>query len=181
VFSYLKNAASIGSAATGSATSQTVPAYSVVVVQLHPGSGGSPSPSTSPTSSPSASASPSSSPTPSASAGPTGGTGAGSCKVAYSKSEWQGGVVANLTITNTGSSPINGWTLKFAFPGDTKVGNTWNATVTQSGAAVSATNLSFNAAIAPGGNVSFGFQGSWTSNDANPTGYMLNGAGCALG
>lgn len=34
VYSYLKNATSIGSATTGSATRQTVPAYSVVVVQL---------------------------------------------------------------------------------------------------------------------------------------------------
>ncbi|MEU9918815.1 cellulose-binding protein [Streptomyces sp. NPDC051001] len=36
VYSYLKNATSIGSAATGSAARQTVPAYSIVVVQLHP-------------------------------------------------------------------------------------------------------------------------------------------------
>ena len=35
VYSYLKNATSIGSAATGSSTRQTVPAYSIVVVQLH--------------------------------------------------------------------------------------------------------------------------------------------------
>ena len=41
VYSYLKNGHSITSAATGSASSQTVPAYSVVVVQLHPGNGGS--------------------------------------------------------------------------------------------------------------------------------------------
>jgi hypothetical protein len=40
VYSYLKNGTSITSAATGSATSQTVPAYSVVVVQLHQGNGG---------------------------------------------------------------------------------------------------------------------------------------------
>jgi hypothetical protein len=36
VYSYLKNATSIGSATAGSATAQTVPAYSIVVVQLHP-------------------------------------------------------------------------------------------------------------------------------------------------
>lgn len=38
VHSYLKNATSIGSTTAGSATSQTVPAYSIVVVRLHPGS-----------------------------------------------------------------------------------------------------------------------------------------------
>jgi hypothetical protein len=37
VYSYLKNAHAIGSVTSGSATRQTVPAYSIVVVQLHPG------------------------------------------------------------------------------------------------------------------------------------------------
>ncbi|MET9909358.1 cellulose-binding protein [Streptomyces sp. NPDC006476] len=36
VYSYRKNAMSIGSATTGSATRQTVPAYSIVVLQLRP-------------------------------------------------------------------------------------------------------------------------------------------------
>jgi hypothetical protein len=36
VFSYLKNATSIGSATTGSTTRQAVPAFSIVVVQVHP-------------------------------------------------------------------------------------------------------------------------------------------------
>ncbi|MFD5315299.1 cellulose-binding protein [Streptomyces sp. NPDC127098] len=37
VYSYLKNATSIGSTTAGSATRQTVPAYSIVVVRLQPG------------------------------------------------------------------------------------------------------------------------------------------------
>ena len=179
VYSYLKNGTSIGSTITGSATSQTVPAYSIVVVQLHPGSGGTPSPS--PSTSASKSPSPSSSPTPSASASPTGGTGAGGCKVAYTKTDWPGGLTANVTITNTGTAAINGWTLAFTFPGDTKVTNPWNATVTQTGSAVRATNVSYNAAVPAGGTVSFGFNGSWTSNDAAPAAYTLNGATCTLG
>lgn len=176
VYSYLKNATSIGSTTTGSAASQTVPAYSIVVVQLHPGSGGptvSPSRSTSP--------SPSTSPSRSTSPSPTGGPGTGSCRVSYSKSEWQGGLTANLTITNTGGTAVNGWTLAFSFPGDTRVGNAWNATVTQNGSTVTATNMSYNGTIAAGGNVSFGFQGNWTSNDASPTGFTLNAASCAAG
>lgn len=36
VYSYRKNATSISSATTGSATRQTVPAYSIVVLQLRP-------------------------------------------------------------------------------------------------------------------------------------------------
>ena len=110
----------------------------------------------------------------------TGGQSGGSCQVAYAKtSEWPGGFTANVTISNGGTSAINGWTLKFTFPGDQKVTNAWNATVVQSGTAVSATNASYNGTIAPGGNTSFGFQGTFTSNDSSPTAFTLNGANCS--
>jgi len=107
-----------------------------------------------------------------------GGGGGGTCQVSYVKNEWAGGFTANLTVTDTGTAAINGWTLTFSFPGDQKVTNAWNATVVQSGKAVSATNLSYNAAIAPGGNVQFGFQGTWTSDDTAPTAFALNGSAC---
>jgi len=61
------------------------------------------------------------------------------------------------------------------------VTNAWSATVNQSGSAVTARNASYNATIKPGGNVTFGFQGTWTSNDANPTSFALNGTSCAVG
>jgi acetylxylan esterase len=106
---------------------------------------------------------------------PTGG----SCHVTYTKtSEWAGGFVANVTINDTGTAAINGWTLKFAFPGDQKVTSAWSATVTQSGTSVTATNASYDGSISPGGNVSFGFQGTWTSNDTAPTSFSLNGTTC---
>jgi cellulase/cellobiase CelA1 len=90
-------------------------------------------------------------------------------------------LVGDVTITNTGSIPVNGWTLAFAFPGDTTIGNAWNATVRQSGKAVAAASLGYNGAIAAGSSTSFGFQGTWTSNDANPTGFTLNGTTCSTG
>ncbi|WP_263984057.1 putative Ig domain-containing protein [Streptomyces sp. HPF1205] len=108
-----------------------------------------------------------------------GSTGGGTCHVAYEKNEWSGGFTANLTITNTGTSAINGWKLAFSFPGDQKVTSAWNATVTQSGTAVTAVNLDYNAAIPAGGNTSFGFQGTWGSNDSSPTAFTLNGASCS--
>ena len=109
----------------------------------------------------------------------TGSTGGGTCQVAYVKNEWGGGFTANITVTNTGTSAINGWTLKFTFPGDQKVTNAWNATLTQTGNAVTATNASYNATITPGGNAQFGFQGTWTTNDTNPTTFTLNGSACS--
>ena len=68
--------------------------------------------------------------------------------------------------------------MKWSFPGDQKVTNAWNATVTQSRQAATATNLSYNCAIAPGGNVQFGFQSTWASNDTSPTSFTLNGSAC---
>lgn len=106
--------------------------------------------------------------------------GTSACHVTYSTtSQWTGGFTASVTVANTGTTAINGWTVKFTFPGDQKVTNAWNATVTQSGTSVTATNASYDGAIAAGGNVSFGMQGTWTSSDATPTSFTLNGAACA--
>ncbi|NUP50242.1 MAG: hypothetical protein HOW97_23480 [Catenulispora sp.] len=101
-----------------------------------------------------------------------------SCHVAYAPSNWPGGFTANITITNSGTAAINGWTLGFTFPGDQKVTNGWNATVVQSGTSVSASNLAYNATIAPGASQSLGFQGTWSANDAAPTTFALNGVLC---
>jgi len=109
---------------------------------------------------------------------PAGGTGSGTCKVSYSASQWTGGFVANLTITNTGTSPINGWNLTFAFPGDQKITNAWNGTASQTGQNVTVTNASWNAMIAPGASVTPGFQGTWSASDATPTTFSLNGSTC---
>jgi len=107
----------------------------------------------------------------------TGGTGG--CHVTYTKSsEWQGGFVANLTIADNGSSAINGWTLAFTFPGDQKITNGWNGTPSQSGENVTITNASYNATIAAGGSTSLGFQGTWTTSDAVPTAFTVNGTVC---
>ena len=107
------------------------------------------------------------------------GGGGGGCQVVYTtQSQWAGGFVAGVTITNTGSSAISGWTLKFTFPGDQKITNAWNGQATQSGEAVSITNESYNGTIAPGANTSLGFQGTWTSSDAVPAAFTLNGTAC---
>jgi endo-1,4-beta-xylanase len=107
------------------------------------------------------------------------GGGGGSCQVVYTTtSQWGGGFTANVTITNTGSTAVNGWTLKFTFPGDQHITSAWNGSATQSGQNVTITNASYNGAIAPGGNTSAGFQGTWTTSDATPTAFTLNGAIC---
>ena len=110
----------------------------------------------------------------------TSTSGGGGCTVTYTTtSQWAGGFVANVTITNKGSSAINGWTLTFSFPGDQRITSAWNGTVTQSGQAVTATNASYNGVVAPSASTSLGFQGTWGSSDSPPSAFTLNGTACA--
>ena len=111
----------------------------------------------------------------------SGTTTGGTCQVAYAtQSQWSGGFVAGITITitNTGATGVNGWTLKFTFPGDQQITDTWNGTATQSGENVTIINASYNGTISPGGNTTLGFQGTWTNSDATPTAFTLNGTTC---
>ncbi|MBS2966936.1 cellulose binding domain-containing protein [Actinocrinis puniceicyclus] len=109
--------------------------------------------------------------------GGSGGSGGGSAvRVSYATaSEWAGGFTANVTITNGGAEAISGWSVGWSFPGDQKVTSAWGAAVSQSGGAVTATNVSYDAVIAPGASVSFGFQGTWSASDAAPSAFTVNG------
>ena len=101
------------------------------------------------------------------------------CRATYTvSSQWSEGFGANVEVTNLGD-PINGWTLTWSFPAGQTVTQAWNASLTQSGSAVTATNLSWNAAVGTNARVSFGFNGSWTSANPAPTSFALNGVTCA--
>ncbi|MEV4282234.1 non-reducing end alpha-L-arabinofuranosidase family hydrolase [Actinoplanes xinjiangensis] len=106
---------------------------------------------------------------------------AAGCSVNYAvPSEWGGGFGAAVTITNLGDA-INGWTLTWSYSAGQQVTQAWNTTLTQSGAAVTARNVSYNAAIATNGSVSFGFNGSQTGSNPAPDGFTLNGVACTGG
>ncbi|WTR19079.1 cellulose-binding domain-containing protein [Streptomyces sp. NBC_00138] len=111
----------------------------------------------------------------------TGGSGTpGGCKVTYNPNSWPGGFTADVTITNTGSTAVNGWTLGYTLPSGQTISNVWNANISPSSGAVKATNVSFNGQIpANGGTANFGYQGTWTgSTFSKPTSFTLNGATC---
>jgi hypothetical protein len=109
----------------------------------------------------------------------SGGTG---CAVNYSiANDWGSGFTANVTIKNNGSAAINGWTLTWTFPGNQTITNLWSGTYSQSGAAVSVTNQSYNATIgASGGAVSFGFNANYSGTNAKPASFALNGTACQV-
>jgi endoglucanase len=98
---------------------------------------------------------------------PTTPPGTGGCQASYAVvNSWSGGFQAQVTVTNSGSAAITGWTVSWTFGGDQKITQIWNATDTQSGAAVTASNVSYDGALAPGASTSFGFLGSDTDNAA---------------
>lgn len=100
------------------------------------------------------------------------------CAVTYTTNTWPGGFTANLTIENLGD-PVNGWTLGFTFPASgQRVEYGWSATFSQSGATVTARNLSYNGSLATGASTSIGFNGAWTGSNPDPTSFTLNGTVC---
>ncbi|MFC7279206.1 cellulose binding domain-containing protein, partial [Paractinoplanes rhizophilus] len=108
----------------------------------------------------------------------TSASAAAGCQVTYTvTNQWQGGFGAGVTITNLGD-PLNGWRLSWTFAAGQTVTQLWSGTVTQSGAQVSVANADYNGAIATGGTVNFGFNGSWTSSNPAPTAFSLNGVAC---
>jgi poly(hydroxyalkanoate) depolymerase family esterase len=110
---------------------------------------------------------------------PTTGAAA-SCRVTDTVSAWNTGLTASITITNTGSSTINGWSLVFTLPSGQTIVNGWNASYSPTSGQVTATNVSYNGGLAPGAMTTIGFQANHTGNAGAPTAFALNGQNCAV-
>ncbi|KOG37219.1 GH12 family glycosyl hydrolase domain-containing protein [Streptomyces resistomycificus] len=104
--------------------------------------------------------------------------GSTACKVSYGANAWQGGFTADVTITNTGSSRVSGWKLAFTLPSGQQITSAWNATLSGSSGAVTASNVAHNGEVAAGGQATFGFQGTSSGAFAKPSGFSLNGTAC---
>ena len=105
-------------------------------------------------------------PSPAPSASPTPSAAAGTCALSSSvTTSWSGGYQLQLTVTNTGTTALTGWTAGFAFAGAAEsVSNSWNAAVTQAGTQVTAVNESYNGSVGPGGSATFGMVVSGSSS-----------------
>ncbi|MFC6022079.1 cellulose binding domain-containing protein [Plantactinospora solaniradicis] len=106
-------------------------------------------------------------------------TGGGTCQVTTSVSAWTTGLVGDITITNTGTSAVNGWSLRFTLGSGQTITSGWNATYSLASGQVTATNVSYNASLPPGGSTTIGFQASHGGNNAAPSGFTLNGTACS--
>lgn len=70
--------------------------------------------------------------------------------------EWNTGLTGEITVTNSGSSAVNGWSIGWQY-NTNRLSGSWNANVSGSNP-YTATNLSWNGNLQPGQSASFGFQ-----------------------
>ena len=102
----------------------------------------------------------------------------GGCKVTATTNAWNTGLTASLTLTNTGTTTVNGWRLGFTLASGQTITNGWGATYAPASGTVTATNATYNGTIAPNASVTIGYQANHTGNSAAPGAFTLNGASC---
>jgi cellulase/cellobiase CelA1 len=83
-------------------------------------------------------------------------------------SQWAGGFQAEITVKNGGATASTGWTVTLTFANGQQVTQSWNTTLSQSGAAVTAGNASWNGSLSAGGSTAFGLIASWTTTNTVP-------------
>ena len=105
--------------------------------------------------------------------------GTSTCRVSSAVNAWNTGLTNNITITNSGTTAVNGWTLTFTLAGGQTIVSGWSAGYSPTSGTVTATNASYNGALPPGGSTTIGYQASHTGNAAAPTGFKLNGTACS--
>jgi cellulose 1,4-beta-cellobiosidase len=94
-----------------------------------------------------------------------------SCAAAYSvQTDWGSGFTAQLTVTNTGTSAITGWTVTYSYAGNQTLQSGWSGNWTQSGKAVTVTNASYNGSLAAGAAATgVGANFTYSGTNAAPT------------
>lgn len=91
------------------------------------------------------------------------------CTAEYTvTNDWGGGFTAEVSVTNEGSAPADGWSVTWTYPSGQSVTNAWNAEIAQTGGTVTATNAAWNGALSPGASAGFGLQGTAPAGNAAP-------------
>ncbi|MER5834882.1 GDSL-type esterase/lipase family protein [Streptomyces sp. NPDC002130] len=73
-------------------------------------------------------------------------------------SSWQGGYQGEVTVTNTSSSAVPGWTATVVPAGGARLTQLWNGSLTTAAdGTATVTNAAWNGALAPGASATFGF------------------------
>ncbi|HWH01046.1 MAG TPA: cellulose binding domain-containing protein [Pilimelia sp.] len=101
------------------------------------------------------------------------------CEVRYRVvDQWAGGFSASVTLRNNTPALVDGWTLTWNFVAGQQIGTVWDAVRLPEQSPSGVRNARWNAQLAPGATVTFGFIGSWSGGNPPPTAFALNGHAC---
>ena len=102
------------------------------------------------------------------------------CHITYlDQNDWGSGFTAAVSIKNTGSQVINGWTLTWTWAGNQHIIQSWNSNYTQSGQNVAVTNAAWNPIINPGDTLTgIGFNATYSGTNQSPNVFYVNGTLC---
>lgn len=78
-------------------------------------------------------------------------------------SQWSGGFSAKVVIENNSDEDVSGWELSWSYSDGSYITHSWNANLSDS---YTASNLSWNATVAAGNSIEFGFNGVSASSAA---------------
>ena len=85
-------------------------------------------------------------------------------------SGWGSGFVATVTVRNTGAEQLNGWRVRWSWPGGGSVQSIWNAVGETASTEVTARHADYNRVLAPGASTTFGLLAATSSV---PAGFTL--------
>ncbi|MEH1031398.1 cellulose binding domain-containing protein [Micromonospora profundi] len=96
---------------------------------------------------------------------PTGEPGV--CTATYrTVNTWPGGFQAEVTVANTSTAPLNGWTVRLGLASGQTISSLWNGVNTGTTGTVSVQNAAYNGSLGPNASTTFGFTA--TGNGATP-------------
>lgn len=87
---------------------------------------------------------------------------------------------ANVTVTNTTTTAVDGWIIRFTMPATVTITSSHNGVVSRDGAAGTITPAAWSGQINPGAWMSIGFAGSAVPFTP-PTDFSFNGVPCPIG
>ncbi|MFB9208213.1 cellulose binding domain-containing protein [Nonomuraea spiralis] len=113
---------------------------------------------------------------------PTPTSGA-ACSVSYRAMPAGSRLDAEVTVRNTGTEAVDGWTLTVGYPASAGVRlvSGWSANWTQAGTGPAGTNKQWNKVIGVGSAVQVGFTAAYGGPLPAPESFALNGKTCASG
>lgn len=96
-------------------------------------------------------------------------------------SDWGTGFCGDLHVPNATGQTINGWEVDFALASNVRLSSVWNGqwtVLTTDGSRHAVSNLSWNAQVAPGAELTIGMCGTYSGTFIAPFTCRLNGASC---